>query len=861
MSAGEPDALLERARSLLAAGKPEEARSCAKACLKLRLGDEGALLLLDEIDLALEGQVLEDPKPATAADRVDRGDRGDRGDPEAWTIGQLILGEYTLERKLGEGGMGVVYLARSQDGRPFAVKTIHTSSVGEESHRQAFLKELSTWLALPEHPNLAACRFFRTTGDRVVIFADLVDGGSLQQAIAEGRVRTLESALDAAIQSAWGLAAAHLAGAIHQDVKPSNMLMSSDGTLKVSDFGLARARPAQTLTPDTGADLTVTCAGMSAAYCSPEQAAGKPLSLQTDVWSWGVAVLEIFAGRCPCRYGPHAPESLEALVRGELASVLVMPDAVASVLRRCFRSVPSERWGSMLDAAASLVQLYEPLTGRPYPRAEPVQTGGDDPGGTRRAEQAGAALQARSAARLATFEHLILRLEQALHSGDTRASEELGVLYRDRGMVHVEAHDWSGGESCFLRAAALLEPLVVLEGRADLARALGVCLVNAGICRRAQGDLGSALQLQSRAIALWEPIVQGGGRPDLAERLASTLHNQCVATREVGDLDEALALSGRAIALLEPLSADGPQSAREALAAALGARGLVLRDLGDLTGAVEAQERAIQAHEALSLEPGFDARNGLAMACMNQAMALRDMGDVVPAVARCHQAVSIREQLVLVEGKADLLDDLALAYASLATLQADAGDHAAQVATSGKAVALWERLVHQQGRWDLAPGLALAHTNLADSLRYLGDLRAALAASDRAISLLERILQRGERSDVESSLAITRINKAIALLLVQEPGQARSLCDENIARIEARLAEGQEGLLGVLAWAQVVRAEAREALGDLDGAKADATNALSTLSIESARTGRADLQQIHAYAARRFAALLSHVTC
>jgi serine/threonine protein kinase len=155
-----------------------------------------------------------------------------------WSAGQVILDDYVVERELGQGGMGKVYLLRSRStGRPFAVKR---AFLRNENSRRDFLAELRTWIDLPEHPHLVACRFFRTVGDEVVIFAEFVDGGSLADWIWDRRLTGLEQILGAAIQFAWGLHAAHELGLVHQDVKPGNALMTADGQVKVADFGLAR---------------------------------------------------------------------------------------------------------------------------------------------------------------------------------------------------------------------------------------------------------------------------------------------------------------------------------------------------------------------------------------------------------------------------------------------------------------------------------------------------------------------------------------------------------------------------------------------------------------------------------------------
>ena len=165
-----------------------------------------------------------------------------------WAVGQTMLDDYVIERELGRGGMGCVWLVKSKStGRQFAVKQ---TLIKDDAHRKAFLTELQTWIDLPEHPNIVPCRFFRTVGAEIVIFADYIAGGSLAEWIVRRKLTKLKQILDVAIQFAWGLHAVHERGLIHQDVKPGNVLMTADPSAgsgqaaipMITDFGLARAR-------------------------------------------------------------------------------------------------------------------------------------------------------------------------------------------------------------------------------------------------------------------------------------------------------------------------------------------------------------------------------------------------------------------------------------------------------------------------------------------------------------------------------------------------------------------------------------------------------------------------------------------
>src|SRR6266478_464659 len=177
------------------------------------------------------------PKPEDGGSPADKQRQVVGVTPADWHSGQTLLDDFVVQRVLGEGGMGKVYLVKSRTtNMRFAVKRAKGLSEGE---RRNFLAELQTWIDLPEHPNLVPCRFFRTVGDEVLIFAECVGGGSLKNWIDSrklyegGAEKGLERILDTAIQFAWGLNCVHELGLVHQDVKPANVMMDRDAQVAV----------------------------------------------------------------------------------------------------------------------------------------------------------------------------------------------------------------------------------------------------------------------------------------------------------------------------------------------------------------------------------------------------------------------------------------------------------------------------------------------------------------------------------------------------------------------------------------------------------------------------------------------------
>ncbi|MEU0531247.1 WD40 repeat domain-containing serine/threonine protein kinase [Amycolatopsis tolypomycina] len=293
----------------------------------------------------------------------------------AWQPGETVLGLYEV-KDVRSGGMGVVHRVRHLGWQvDLAVKTPRPEWVTTPDDRRHFELEAGTWVNLGLHPHIVNCVYVRTIDATPRVFAEWVDGGSLAEAAhrATSSGDGLARVLDIAIQTAWGLAHAHESGLVHQDVKPANVMLEPDGTAKVTDFGLAKA-----LRSDGEAPAGVSFAGMTREYCSPEQAeamagrTGVRITAASDVWSWGVTVLEMFNGERPTGFGQAAGAALTVLLAEGPDDPLapVLPREVAELLRACFADDPAQR-PTALDAAARLSDIYEDVVGTAYRRSRP----------------------------------------------------------------------------------------------------------------------------------------------------------------------------------------------------------------------------------------------------------------------------------------------------------------------------------------------------------------------------------------------------------------------------------------------------------------------------------------------------------
>ncbi len=258
-----------------------------------------------------------------------------------------------------------------------------------EDAAENIVSEAEAWVNLGLYPHIVSCYYIRVLGGLPYIFMEYVDGGSLSESIEQGRLYTgtpddvLKRILDMGIQMAWGMDYAHSKGLIHQDIKPANVLLTRDGIAKLTDFGMAQASARLNPSPDVqqavepvgpdGQTIIVQTAGMTPAYCSPEQANLQPLSRRTDVWSWAICMLEMFHGRRTWKSGQYIEDYLnDYLSSGPVVSAIpLMPGKVAQLLRQCFSQDQAFRPRDGKTLATTLITIYEDETNTHYPRQEP----------------------------------------------------------------------------------------------------------------------------------------------------------------------------------------------------------------------------------------------------------------------------------------------------------------------------------------------------------------------------------------------------------------------------------------------------------------------------------------------------------
>ena len=288
------------------------------------------------------------------------------------------LAHYDVTALIGEGGMGQVYQATDTKlNRQVALKILPEAFATDPDRLARFQREAQV-LASLNHPNIAQIHGIEEEEGTRALVLELVEGPTLADRIAKGPI-PIDEALPIAKQIAEALEAAHEAGVIHRDLKPANIKVREDGTVKVLDFGLAKALdPSPTGDPSQSPTLTAAATQMgvimgTAAYMSPEQARGKPVDKRADIWSFGVVLFEMLTGTRAFE-GDDVSLTLSAVLQREPeweVLPLNIPHGLDTYLRRCLQKDPRQRVQAIGDVRLAMEGAFETTVSTP---SEPTAT-------------------------------------------------------------------------------------------------------------------------------------------------------------------------------------------------------------------------------------------------------------------------------------------------------------------------------------------------------------------------------------------------------------------------------------------------------------------------------------------------------
>ena len=276
------------------------------------------------------------------------------------------LHHYRILSKIGEGGMGEVYLAEDTKlQREVALKILPRDMASDPERLQRFQREARAVAAL-NHPNVVTIYAVEEAERLHFLTMEFVEGKTLTHLIPERGI-PLQEFLRLAVPLADAMAAAHQRGIVHRDLKPANIMVTAEGRLKVLDFGLAKLRPEKSSTPDattlTTDQLTVQHSVIGTpSYMSPEQAEGRPVDHRTDIFSAGVVLYEMATGRRPFG-GDSVVTILSAIIKDTPQPVLEvnpgLPRELDRIIMRCLAKDPAHRYQSALDLRNDLEAVQQ----------------------------------------------------------------------------------------------------------------------------------------------------------------------------------------------------------------------------------------------------------------------------------------------------------------------------------------------------------------------------------------------------------------------------------------------------------------------------------------------------------------------
>lgn len=275
------------------------------------------------------------------------------------------FGHYEIIRQVGIGGMGEVYLAKDQKlDRRVAIKILNEKFSRDDSNLKRFVREAKAASAL-NHPNILVIHEIGESEAAHYIVSEFIEGRTLREVLSQSQM-SLAEVLDVAIQIAGALSAAHGAHLVHRDIKPENLMVRPDGYVKVLDFGLAKLVEQENKSIIGLEDATTknqTAKGVilgTVNYMSPEQAKGERVDERTDVFSLGVVVYEMIAGRTPFA-GDSISETFANLINAEpqpLSRLAAnVPDELKRIVSKMLRKNKDERYQTMKDVLTDLKGL------------------------------------------------------------------------------------------------------------------------------------------------------------------------------------------------------------------------------------------------------------------------------------------------------------------------------------------------------------------------------------------------------------------------------------------------------------------------------------------------------------------------
>ena len=758
-----------------------------------------------------------------------------------------------VDRILGQGGMGDVYEGFDERlARRVALKVLNTGGLLDDDARARLIREART-LSKLDHPNICRIYDFIEDGDSDVLVLELIDGRTLQDAMAaEGLSRTEKLRIARDIASV--LVAAHRAGIIHRDLKPENVMLTKSGEVKVLDFGLARwlkrksgksfpaiapvrlelrDADATALRPAAESEPKATALGMTVGtplFMSPEQARGEPLTTASDIYSFGLLLQAMFSERDPYPDGLTARDVMIFASRGESLPVNGLRHDVTALIKSLKALAPSDR-----PTAGDALRRLEQIISRPKRIAQRVAAaavvvlallgGWKYTTDLRRERTAAQKAEAEASQRRAQADSLI-----AFMLGDLRTKLEpvgrLDILdsVAERSLNYMSSLD----------PDASTPQEIARNSKA---------LNQLGEVRMSQGNLPAAIRVFDKSLSLAQAAAKRAPNdPELALGVGTAHYWAGYAQRKKGDLPAALGHMREYRRVGEELATKYPNNDEYQLERAYGHGnvGSLLEEQGDLEGAVTEYRLALRIKNARLLADLADSKrqSDVAVTLNKIGSVLERLGRLGEARDHYRQESAIYDSLIRAEPKnMHWKDRGANSNYCLGRIFESLGDDKGALDRLTIAVSTYRDLIaHDSANAQWRSNLASCLRQHANTLRSDGRVSEALAEIVVSDSTIRELLARdATRASWRRDLAEIDLTYAHILLASNHLRTAREKADEAIAifeEIKPKIAPAR----GLFAEALLVSGDIASAAGDRAAASASWNTAMSIMTAPGTTT-------------------------
>jgi len=576
---------------------------------------------------------------------------------ELWEKGKIVLEEFYIEDLIDFDKFGKVYLVYDKKfNKRFVAKKI-------EKPKEGFLRELRDRQIIQENKYILPLKFFKIIGDEIIVFFDHIEGRSLLKWIEDKSLyegdedKVLERILDIIIQIGFGIEGIHKLGQIHQNIKPSNLIITKEGIAKLSDFCLEKYYSEKE-----------TIIKRVETYCSPEQYNNEILTNKTDIWSFGVTIIHIFNGKILWENGAVADEFLKR------HKIKRMPEEIKNILLDKVLIKEPERRAKIEEINYEFIEIYEKIFGKYKRKKYMAETIGDDkinqqypsqfyntkwvkPSyyfneiGIQIKEDEGLPQNFQASQDLKHYEELITRYSTSFKE------QELAEIYNNKALVHNFLSDPKGIIEVYYKGIELLEKLVYEKGRRELEENLVHFYRNKGYALICLGKLEEAVLFFDKGIQIYEKFVYEKEKWRFLFELANLYQVKGFVLTELNKFNEAILFLDKAEAILEELVFDeGRWEFSNWLARLYFRKGNYYSKLEKFIMAIYYLDKAIEIREKLVFEEGkWDISEELAILYKNKGHMLAYLGKLEEAILFLDKAIKIIEKLVNNENKSEFL--------------------------------------------------------------------------------------------------------------------------------------------------------------------------------------------------------------